>query len=277
MKIELKNLFEKLNEIKKNNKYDKLINNPEYVEVRNKIAEMNLNLVKARVLAICKSYDEDMIEAGNEGLLIAIERFDISMNTEFSTYAVLWIDQYIHREMSKTSNWGSIPLHKFHKIKKIVKNFEEKNGRSPSVEEISLETGIAKEEILHILNAIQIPASINYESEESDRELSEILASDEPSIEKQIEEKEIKEQVQKLLKDVLNPQQRLVVSLRFGIIDGKQHSLEDIARTLKLSRERIRQIVEVSLRKLYRSKEREKLIAYTDNPDDHINKSKKGC
>lgn len=265
MKIDLINLFKELEETSKEKDEQK------YIEIRNKIIEQNLNLVKSRVQHICGRQDEDLIEAGNEALIHAIKKFDIKKNYEFSTYAVHWLDQAIHRELNKQANWGKIPNHKYENVKSVLKKLS-KTIDEITAAEIAIETGMTESEATNIINALRKPLSFNYQPYESDSELFDILSTNETALEEQIESQLLKEDLIGFLKNKLSKNQLLIIMLRYGLDDGRAKTLEEVGEILHITRERVRQVEAKALRKLRNSKERDNFRVYMDNPDENTRK-----
>lgn len=264
MKKEIVNLFEELEKIKAEIPKSELRKNKRFIEIRNTIAEKNLKLVRYRVQHIVGSQPEDLIEAGNEGLLTAIEKYDLSMGTELSTYAIYWIDQFIHREMIVLSNHASIPVHKYEKIKTALTKLD-KIHHDPKPEEISEATGIEIAEVIAILNAMN-NVSLNYQPDD-DSEMMEAIPNSEIPIEDQVETSMINEELLEFLEKELTKTEFNVIKLRYGLIDGRRRTLEEIAEMNKVTRERIRQLEERALRKLRKSKDVEAFAIYMDDPD----------
>lgn len=258
MKTEIIDLFKKLAQEKNKEKYQ---------EIRNKIAEQNLKLVMSRVQHIYGKRNEDLIEAGNEALLLAIEKFDITKNTEFSTYAVYWIDQSIYREMQKQINQTRIPTNKYDKVNNALKKLS-KNKEEPSIKEIAQETGMDMMEVSQIVNALKTPISFNYQPDESDAELFELMASNEPPLEEKIESKLLRNDLMEILRKTLNKNQIFIILMRNGFYDGEEKTLEEVAQILNITRERVRQIELKALRKLKNNTEMKNFAIYMDNPDE---------
>ena len=255
---EMRELFEKMAQEKEEKKRQ---------EIRNKIAEQNLKLVISRVQHIYGRQDEDLISIGNLALLYAIENYDLSKNTELSTYAVYWIDQAIKMEMTKEKNPTRIPINKYGKINVAIKKLQ-KEKDEPTIEDISKETGIDTIEVTQILNALRAPISFNYQPDESETELSELMATNEPPLEEEIEHKLLRDELMEILRKTLNKKQLFIILMRNGFYDGEEKKLEEVAKILNITRERVRQIEIKALRKLKNNLEMKNFAVYMDNPDD---------
>ena len=262
-----KKLFKKMNDLKENNK-------EEFIRIRNNLVEKNLKLVLSRVQHIYGKQDDDLIQAGNEALIFAVSKFDVDKGFEFSTYAVYWIDQAIHREIAKKNNWGSIPIHKYDSIKSAIKKLS-KYKQDPTVEELSLETGIEKDEVIQILNTISTPVSLNTNPDDSDSELFEVIDDGALSIDEYVEKKMLNHYIMELLKKKLNRQEFAVIVERYGLIDGFPKTLEQISSNFKITRERVRQVEIKAIKKLRNSVDINHFSVYLDNPDAYIYTKKK--
>lgn len=266
MTIEIINLFKELDKLKKEMSEEELVKDERFIKLRNIIAEKNLKFVRYRVQHIIGSQSEDLIEAGNEGLLIAILKYDISKGTEFSTYAAYWIDQYIHREMIIISNHRKIPIQKYERVKAAITKLENLN-QQVTPKSIAEEAEIDEQEALAILTSLSI-VSLNYQPDDED-DMMQVIPNEELPVEEQVQSKLVSEELLELLRNELNETQYEVITLRYGLSDGRCSSLEEIARIFHVTRERIRQIEYKALRILRKSKKIEKFAVYMDKPDDY--------
>ena len=243
MKIEDINLFKKMNDAKQNN------NKKTYQEIRNTIMLNNLGLVRSRVQRICGYQDEDLLEAGNEALIRAIETYDIEKGTEFSTYAVILIDQDITVEFKSKTTQISIPHDKYLKVKKAMKNIAKQN-KETTPQEISMMTGIEAKEVDKILEILRSPMSLNYSPEDSDSDLYELINPNPEKTDEQVESNLIKQEILSILDKRLKPSEKNIIMLRYYTNNGKNRSLEEVGKMLHITRERVRQIEQRALRKL---------------------------
>ena len=246
----------------------------EYKDAFQKLAESNVRLVRARAnhyIGRGLDYD-DLVQEGNIGLLKAIEKFDVDKGFKFSTYATWWINQSITRAIGDQSRTIRIPIHLYEsigKLKRKLKELTEKLGRDPNEEEILKYTGLTREKYLTMITLFDDPASLNQTvGEEEDIELIQLVASDEIGVEKEVENNFLRRDLEPILSKFLTPRELYVLKMRNGIDDGIDHTLEDIGKTLHITRERVRQIEAKAMRKvgLIRSNSSE-LIAYLDDPE----------
>ena len=197
----------------------------------------------------------DLIQEGNIGLIKAISKFDYRLGYKFSTYASYWIKYYMQKAVSEQSSSITIPCHLIavaNKIKLHIQKFEEELSRPPTLEEISKIVGIDEEKIVNILNVTKTPISIysKVSNGEDDEETIEYYIEDKQSLtpeEAYFEKKKI-EAINEALA-ILDDRQRFIIENFYGI-GCDETSLAEIGRKFNLSRERVRQILFVSLKKL---------------------------
>lgn len=226
-------------------------------KARVKLIKANLKLV----VKIAKNYENfgiplvDLIEEGNIGLIRAIKSFSLKKGFRFSTYATWWIRQSIYRAIANQKNIIRIPIHIldiYHKYLKIIDNEMKKTGKYPEKGKILKKLKIDEEKLNEILNIIKTPKSLDleYEGEDNEKTLKDTI--EDKSFNKPDDdffEKDKKEKIIRVL-DRLNPKEQQVIILRYGLNDTKSHTLEEVGKKLKLTRERIRQIETVALKKL---------------------------
>ena len=242
----------------------------DYEQAKAKLSRCNLRLV----VSIAKKYRNrgmsflDLVQEGNTGLMRAVDKFEYQQGFKFSTYATWWIRQAITRAIADQGRTIRIPVHMIDaltRLRNIQKNYFQKTGSEPSVEEVSRLSGVHENDVRRIFEMGSVPVSLEHPIGDSDESCFGDFIADESfeRPEKSVANEMLRKEIDKILQ-TLTPREREIIRLRYGLLNGYIYTLEEVGRIFEVTRERVRQIEAKALKKLQTPGRSKRLFGFLD-------------